>query len=161
MTSGGVTGLKRQQLLELARERQRSRWRGCGSLTDYHGGAYECDWVSPYTKTACNVDADVFLLLQDWASDDLLGGPLQPEVLELGRLPTLPTNRNLEDLLKRTFNLRLDEVFATNLFPFIKLGEMSSPIRMADLARAAQTFALPQIRIVEPAVVVTASRRST
>jgi uracil-DNA glycosylase len=154
MTIARITALKWQRLRDLARERQRVRWKGYRAVGDYHDGVYDCDWVSPYTKTACNVDADVFVLLQDWASDDLLRGPRQPDILKLGRLPTLPTNRNLEELLERTFHLRLDQVFATNLLPYIKPRGMSSPIRMTDLVRAAQRFALPQIRIVEPALVV-------
>jgi uracil-DNA glycosylase len=48
----------------------------------------------------------------------------------------------------------LGDVYATNLFPFIKKGSISSSIPMRDLVRAAQEFALPQIRIVQPKFVV-------
>ena len=43
---------KHKQLLELAQKRQRSRWNGYKCIGDYHGGIYECDYVSPYTKSA-------------------------------------------------------------------------------------------------------------
>ena len=57
---------KNARLLALARLRQATRWPGYKSIADYHHGVYECDFVSPYTKTAGNVDAEVMVLLQDW-----------------------------------------------------------------------------------------------
>ena len=145
---------KRQRLLELARLRQRARWDGYHSLAEYHEGAYECDWVSPYSKTAGNVDAEVFILLQDWSSDDELRGRFDSGSAELGHTPAFPTNRNLKRLLRMTFDLGLGDVFGTNLFPFIKPGGISTRIQNRDLDRAALEFALPQVRIVEPEVVV-------
>lgn len=145
---------KRQQLLDLARRRQGTRWEGYRCVADYHDGAYEANWVSPYSKTAGNVDARVLILLQDWSSDDRLQGPLDPEAVRLGYTPRLPTNRNLTLLLKETFGLELQDVFGTNLFPFIKTGGLSSRIPTQDLERAAREFALPQIAIVRPVVVV-------
>jgi hypothetical protein len=47
-------------------------------IGDYHDGAYECERVSPYTKTAGNVDADVMVLLQDWASHGVVQWRLRP-----------------------------------------------------------------------------------
>jgi hypothetical protein len=61
---------KRARLLSLARLRQSTRWRGYTSIADYHGGVYECDFVSPYTKTAGNSDAEIMVLLQDWSSHE-------------------------------------------------------------------------------------------
>jgi restriction system protein len=123
-------------------------------LAEYHGGVYECDHVSPYTKTAGNLDSPIFILLQDWSSDDRLRGPLDPDAVHLGHMPNLPTNRNLRALLRKTFGRELEDVYATNLFPFIKPGGMSRRIPALDLDRAAREFALPQIRIVKPTVVV-------
>lgn len=117
-----MTSDKRQRLLTLARKRQATRWSGYHSLAKYHGGVYECDWVSPYSKTAGNVDARIVVMLQDWASDGDLRGPLDREAAQLGYTPNWPTNRNLIRLLRETFNLALDDVYATNLFPFIKPG---------------------------------------
>jgi restriction system protein len=71
------------------------------------------------------------------------------------------------------FGLELKDVYATNVFPFVKLGAMSASIPMRDLVRAAREFALPQIEIVGPrfavclgkaafdAVAVAAGRRRT
>ena len=50
---------KRARLLELARERQADRWPGYDTIGDYHEGRYECDFVSPYARSAANVDAHV------------------------------------------------------------------------------------------------------
>jgi len=46
---------KKSALLQLARKRQAARWEGYKCIADYCCGAYECDYVSPYTKSANNV----------------------------------------------------------------------------------------------------------
>jgi hypothetical protein len=145
---------KRQALLDLGRQRQRTRWDGYGCIGDYHDGAYESDWVSPYSKTAGNVDSRILVLLQDWASHDFLSQPVDDEVAKLGHRPSLQTNKNLRRLLEETCDVELKDVFGTNLLPFVKPGGMSAPIPMRDLVRAAHEFALPQIRVVQPAIVI-------
>jgi hypothetical protein len=145
---------KADQLLALAKMRQGRVWDGYHRIGDYHSGIYECDHVSPYTKSAGNVDADVMVMLQDWASDNELLGPVDCDARDLGYTRDSPTNRNLSKLLLDTFGLHLGDVYATNLFPFIKPGGMNSAIRQPDLVRAAETFAIPQIRIVSPRLVV-------
>ena len=127
---------------------------GYGQIGDYHDGAYECDFVSPYTKSAGNVDAEIFVLLQDWSSDEALRGTLDSDCVLYGLTRTLPTNKRLVELLRHHFGVELGDVYATNLFPFIKRGGISSSIPMGDLIRAAQEFALPQIQIVRPKLVV-------
>src|SRR5712692_282050 len=106
---------KRTQLLALAKLRQATRWPGYKCIGDYptgaYAGAYECDFVSPYTKTAGNVDAEIMVMLQDWASDRFLSGPLHEPSATLGHTPNLPTNRNLIRLLKTTFGLTLTDVY--------------------------------------------------
>ena len=145
---------KTDQLLKLAKNRQSSRWVGYRGIGDYHQGRYECNFVSPYTKSAGNVDARIMVLLQDWSSNEWLSGPFHSDVAELGRSPNLPTNINLCHLLRETFSTELASIYATNLFPFIKSGGMSSTIAHADLVRAAREFAIPQIIIVAPRVVI-------
>jgi hypothetical protein len=145
---------KRSRLLALARLRQVTRWDGYNCIADYHGGAYECDFVSPYSKTAGNIDADVMILLQDWAAHDAMNGPLHELKRDLGYSPERSTNINLTRLLADHLGLSLEDVYGTNVFPFVKPGKMASPLRMRDLVRAAQDFALPQIEIIEPVLVV-------
>jgi uracil-DNA glycosylase len=145
---------KHARLLKLARLRQESRWPGYKCIDDYHDGVYECDFVSPYTRSAGNIDAELMILLQDWSCDEVLSGPILPERLSLGRDPSRGTNKRLKELLRRHFRLELKDVYATNVFPFVKLGAMSASIPMRDLVRAAREFAFPQIEIVGPRLAV-------
>ncbi|HET6804985.1 MAG TPA: hypothetical protein VFH59_06010 [Frateuria sp.] len=140
---------KQQQLGELV-EARRQPFKHYKRLGDYPG--FECGYVSPYSKGAHNLDSEVMILLQDWSSDDALVRSKGPS--ELGRDPQLPTNRSLDELLHAAFGMKLAETYATNLFPYIKRGGLSSRIPFGDLVHAAKTFALPQIRIVAPKVVV-------
>jgi len=145
---------KHVRLLRLAHLRQESRWPGYRCIGDYHGGVYECDFVSPYTRSAGNVDAELMILLQDWSCDEVLGDQILPERLSLGHDPSRATNKRLKGLLQRHFGLELKDVYATNVFPLIKLGAISASIPMRDLVRAAREFALPQIEIVGPRLAV-------
>lgn len=135
--------------------RQQTRWEGVSQVGDYHDGFYESDHVSPYTRSAGNVDADVFLMLQDWSSRAwLLGHPNDIEVRRLGYSPQLLTNKNLIGLLETHLGLSLAKTYATNLFPFIKEGGLTSHVQESQLLKAANMFALPQVRIVSPKLVV-------
>jgi restriction system protein len=140
---------KQKQLDEVV-EARKQPFKNYKRLGDYHG--FECAYVSPYSKGAHNLDSDVLILLQDWSSDEVLTRSRGPS--ELGRDPGLPTNKNLDVLLESSFGMKLSDTYATNLFPYIKLGGLSSRIPFGDLVYAAVTFALPQIRIVAPKLVV-------
>ena len=91
---------KKMALLELAKKRRAARWEGYKNLCDYLEGIYDCDFVSPWTKSAGNVDAEVMVFLQDWTSDgsDSLKKPVQ-ELIDLGYRPGKPTNDRLIELL--------------------------------------------------------------
>ena len=110
--------------------------------------------MSPYTKTADEVDAEVMVLLQDWSSDEELSRGLDENTQHLGYTPTQPTSLKLEELLKKWFDLSLSDIYGTNLFPFVKRGKVSSRIPEQDLMSAAKEFALPQIEIVNPRLVI-------
>ena len=145
---------KRERLGALACHRQNHVFPGYRGVGEYHSGAYECDFVSPYTKSAQNVDADIMLVLQDWCSDEFLRKPVDPVVVELGHDPQLDTNTNLKSLLRAHFGIGLEQTYATNLFPFIKPGAMSANVRFADLKKAAEIYTVPEMEIVEPKLVV-------
>lgn len=145
---------KQNLLLKLAQDRKTTRWTGYGRIGDYHNGRYECDFVSPYTKSAGNVDAEIFVLLQDWSSDKSLRGSFDSDCELYGLTRKAETTKNLIELLRSHFSVELGDVYGTNLFPFIKSGNMNSYIPKPDLYRAAKEFALPQIRIVEPKLVI-------
>ena len=151
---GKTIARKRKLLNELARHRQEHVPAGYRGIGEYHAGAYECDFVSPYTKSAQNLAADIMLVLQDWCADEFLRGPVDPEVIALGHDPRLPTNRNLKRLLWTHFGTQLAETYATNLFPFIKPGGMSASVSAGVLAEAAATYTVPEIKLVEPKLVV-------
>ena len=145
---------KHAELLALAKRRQATEWERYTSIGDYHDGKYECDFVSPYTKSAGNVDAEIMVMLQDWSSDEAMKEPFDEDAANLGYTPSLQTNKTLIKLINETLELKLSDIYATNLFPFIKPGKMSERIPQPDLIAAGRQFAMPQVRIVNPKLVI-------
>lgn len=147
---------KEQKLLKLARIRQSKVYEGYKSIADkvYANGVYECDYVSPYSKSAHNVDADVFVILKDWSSHKGLKGDVGKDSANLGYSSTVKTNINLIKYLKTYLGLELKDTYATNLFPYIKSGEMRGDIPPKDVKRAAQEFTLPMIDIIKPKIAI-------
>jgi restriction system protein len=127
---------------------------GYFNLAHYRDGIFECGFVSPYTKTAGNFDSEIFVVLQDWASDDGLRGEVNQDAIKYGYTRSLRTNQILEHRLKEHFGKSIRDVYATNLFPFIKPGRMDAKIPWSLLVDAADKFALPQIEIVKPRLVI-------
>lgn len=144
---------KEKELLALARLRQNTRYDGYKTIADYVNGYYECDYVSPYSKSANNINADVFVVLKDWSSDDNLHGKC-PETNKLGYTPSVRTNIKLINYLKKFLDLDLKDTYTTNLFPFIKMGDMSAQIVRKDMRRAAKDFTIPMIEIIRPKIVI-------
>ena len=105
---------KKQELLKLAKLRKESRYDGNNSIADYENGFYECDYVSPYSKSAHNVNADVFVILQDWSSDENMYGRCE-ETNRMGYTPNVGTNIKLKNLLKEHLSLELKDTYATDL----------------------------------------------
>ncbi len=97
---------KQAELLALARKRQSTRYDGYNGIGVYQGGIYECDFVSPYTKTAGNVDSEIMVILQDWSSHDRLSGPVDSDAVDYGLTRDLPTNVNLIRLLHNHFGVQ-------------------------------------------------------
>lgn len=145
---------KHARLNELANKRKKEHCTSYQCIGSYHQGAYECNFVSPYTKSARNVNADVFIMLQDWCSDKRLSRPLNQDLVKFWLLPKLATNTNLINLLRSVFRLELRDCYATNLFPFVKPKNMSGEIPDEVLVAAAREFGLPQIRVIEPRLVI-------
>lgn len=145
---------KREQLSELATKRKTSLYDGYFNLSDFHDGLYDGDFISPYTKSAGNLDAETMIIGQDWASQEYLEKEPKDFLVELGYDPSLPTNKNLIRLLSKHLNEELTNTYMTNLFPFIKPGGMSEFIPAKDYARAALDYALPQIEIISPRKVI-------
>ena len=150
---------KSQELLNLAKLRQKTIYDGYKSIACYEKGFYECDFVSPYSKSAHNVDAEVFVILQDWSSDDNMYGRCQ-DTNRLGYTPSVKTNITLINLLKDYLSLGLQDTYTTNLFPFIKMGGMSANIPIKDMRKAAGQFTLPMINIVKPKIAIALGRKT-
>ena len=153
--------MKTEALLQLARLRQSARLDGFACIGDFHGSIFECDHVSPWTKSGCNVDAEIMIVGQDWSSSDVLArDPPDPHIAAFGFDPKIPTNRNLDRLLERHFGLIRAECYLTNLFPFVKLGKASAKLPLRDLVASAQRYTLPEIRIVSPRLVICLGQRT-
>lgn len=156
--NSSMKSCKQAMLLALAKKRQKDSLEGyvqrCTNLSDHREGKYECDHVSPYTKSAGNVDAGVMIFLQDWASEDFMLKPVCAETIKWGFTPGRATNTNLIGLLENHFDLSLKKVYVTNLFPFIKPGAMNAAIPIRDMLRAAGEYGLPQLKIVSPRLAI-------
>lgn len=130
-------------------------------LGDFHNGGYDFDdHVVPYSKSAFNLNAKIMIILQDWASENFLNRPINEVQKQLGHDPVLPTNKNLFRLLDKFFDLEFSEVYATDVFPFVKSGDMGTKIPMADMVLAANQFAIPQIKIISPKLVICLGRQT-
>lgn len=146
---------KHEKLLALGRKRRNAPLpEGCHSIGEYENGAYESEYVSPYTKSAHNADAEVSIMLQDWASHESLIGKFDRDAATLGYSSSSRTNINLIALLCVHFNLSLSKTFATNLFPFVKTGAMNAGIPVRLLNKATEDFAMPQVMIVGPKLLI-------
>ena len=151
---------KREALLQLAKKRQADRREPYYCIADIHEGYYECNYVSPWTISANDVNADLMILGKDWASTDILmKQPPDPERRRIGQGWGVPTNKNLREYLSDCMaGLKFSETYASNVFPFIKQGKKNSSIPRADMVYAAKTYALPQIEIVSPRMVICLGR---
>ena len=147
---------KLDEIRKLSNQRRNDRLDGYLSVSDFYGGRYDTsDFVSPYTKSACNLDADVMLIAQDWSSEQsLLSFGYSEELALKGYSPQLPTNKRLQALLTNKLGIKFNQTYATNLFVFIKHGSISAKIKNRDLLYSAQTYTLPEISIVRPKIVI-------
>jgi len=94
-------------------------------------------------------------MLKDWLSTDYFESNSDFSILEkTGRDPKLRTNINLDKLILDHFKRNISEVYATNLFPFIKIGAMTEKIPVKDMIKSALEYAIPQIQIVSPKLVI-------
>lgn len=143
---------------ELAQARTTSRWTGYKQPEDF--GYKFHDWISPYTKGAC-AHKSIAIVLQDWSSEEKLQAGIDPDVQRLGRSPVLKTNKTLERLLEDIFGLSFDQIYATNIFPFIKLGKISAPLPMRDVRRAASEFTVRELEIARPSKILALGRVSS
>lgn len=150
---------KQAALLALAKKRQSESFEGYSRrylrFSDILDGYYECDHVVPWTISARNVDAELMLISQDWASEEfLLKTGKDKKQKELGQVEDLATNVQTRAMLEKHMKLSFRETYATDAFAFVKSGSMNARIVFRDLVKSASDYALPQIRIVRPKMVL-------
>ena len=120
----------------------------------YDGGSWDFDFVVPWTKSACDLDADLMLIGQDWASEDYLrrndDAKQRTARARTGQDAHLATNQNLKRLLARHFGLCFSQTYATDVLVCIKPGKMSSNVPTKDLRACAVAYTLPELEIVRP-----------
>ncbi len=153
----GTDQAKSKALRQLACKRKSTRLDGYACIGDFHDGAYECKkYVSPWTKSGCNLDAEVMVVGQDWASADTLMGNGRPDPVraQFGLNPKSPTNRNLDRRLREHLGLDRADCYLTNMFPFVKPGKKKARIRQRKMERCAREFTLEEVRIVAPRLVL-------
>jgi restriction system protein len=132
---------KKEALANLILLRKKDRNPKYCALSEFEGGFYDTDGIDPWTISACNLDADLMIVGQDWCSADSLSksDPAQRELRRhYGRDANFPTNKRLQELLKKHCELEIADTYATNVFVFIKPGGISAPISMKDLAYCAE-----------------------
>ena len=115
-------------------------------------------FVSPWNLAANNVNSKIMLVGQDWASVEGINY-VSNEVWRLGYDPNLRTNKNLSRLLFECFDLNFSDIYATNLFPFIKPGQMNAYIPTKLMKYSAQNYTLREISIVRPKLVICLGQR--
>lgn len=139
----------------LSGKRRADRLSGSFNVGDFHEGRYEThEFVSPFTKSACNFNSELMLIGQDWFPYDKLVEPFNQDLAGRGFVPSIPTNRNLRRLLTDHFNLKFEDTYATNLFVFIKSGGVNNPINDSDLLYSCENYTLPEISIIKPKIVI-------
>lgn len=119
-----------------------------------------CNHVVPWTLSANNLDAEVMVLGHDWASAGWLEDRKDdPAMALLGRDLRLPSNRNLDQLLRKHLDLQFCCTYATDIVPFIKMTKgMVGAVDAGAIKECARLFAIPQIEIVGPRVVICLGR---
>ena len=151
---------KATALSELVAKRRSESHNAYHHLHSFDQGIWDCDHVVPWSKSACNLDAELMVIGQDWASEEFLREPKYntPERISArstaGQDEYLPTNRRLKVLLQKHFGMSFAQTYATDVSVFIKPGNMTGNVPMKDMLYCAETYALPQIRIVQPAMAV-------
>lgn len=144
-------------LRELSQLRRSSVPRGSKDVSEFADGLLDGDFVSPLTIGAGNLDARYMLVLQDWCSEEYLTKLTSDELMSLkslGRDDNLPTNRNLKTFLDKYLEVSLSEAYATNVFPYIKPGNLSANIPASLFSQCAANFTVPEIDNVGPQTVI-------
>ena len=149
---------KRIKLNELASLRSQDNLNdfpdGYMQVEAFHNGIFNTEkFVSPWNIGANNVNSKIMVVGQDWASVEGIKN-ISVEVWRCGYDSNLKTNKNLRRLLLECFELSFSDIYATNLFPFIKPGSMSARIPTKLMEYSAKNYTLVEISIIKPKLVI-------
>jgi hypothetical protein len=137
------------------RKKDRSLMPPHASIGDYHNGVYDQhQYVSPWSISSHNLESDILIFLQDWTSQDFIARKVDKYAEKLGYTPSLKTNKNLIHLVKEYLGKQIEEIYITNLFVFVKPGGMSAAIPNKDMDYCVKNYAIPQIDIISPKLVI-------
>ncbi len=147
---------KQRQLDALTARRKTDRLKQYKTFAEFPHGIFDVhSFVSPWSISAHNVNAEVMIMGKDWAPEKCLEKEPCQFVVSLGQTPCWKTNKNLRLLLMMYLNVRFENTYATDLFTFVKPGEETdATIPPDDLDYCARTYAVPQIEAVRPRVVI-------
>jgi hypothetical protein len=128
-------------------------------VNQFHNGIYATkDYVVPWTKAACNLDASVMIVLQDWNSvNGLASLPIDHHQAVTGQSRAFATNTRIRNLLRTYFRLSFCQTYATDLVPFAKPGNRRASIPFNFLVKCARDFTIHEISIVRPCVLLAVS----
>ena len=154
--------LKQCRLSSLAKRRIEDPQNTYKCIGEFHDGYYECnEYVSPWTKSGSDVNADIMVIGQDWCGENLLtNNPPDFQLKTKGFDDKFSTNSNLDRLLQDRLSVRRSQCYVTNVFPFVKSGNASAKIKMADLKKYAIKYTRKEIEIVEPKFVICLGQRT-
>ncbi len=140
----------------VAKRRSTSPPKGCYAVDHYYQGAYDQhDFVVPWTIGACNYNAKLMIIGQDWCSDAALNKPKEAQryLIEHGQDPDLNTNKRLAHYLKN-LGVPFKKCWATDAFVWIKSGNMSGGLSQRLITESARLFTLEEIKVIKPTVAV-------
>lgn len=125
-------------------------------VSQYNNGIYyHPDYISPVSKIAHNLNSEILIVLQDWASIDFLNKQEHtPEAINSGINFSLPTNKRLPIFIEEYFNKKLDQTYIINLFPYIKFGDIRASIPSKDYLYALEKYIDPFIRNLKPKLII-------
>jgi len=137
-------------------------------VEDFCGNQF-IDYLTPNSRTASNVNSELVIVLQDWASTDAFPRlSLNTNVMKYGYDPELKTNIRLHrllikyfkhlfivdyDLFRSSIEKTFSKIYITNVFQFVKPGSMSANIPVKYLRKTAE-FTMKEIEIIQPRFVI-------
>ena len=128
--------------------------------------------ITPLSKGACNVEASVMVVMNDWMGtegiDKINTAGLMKSLISNGRITTgvgeLKTCKSLsatartnsyldKNIIENHLHMRRQDVYITNVFPFVKSGSMCSN-KSNKAIKEASHFFMRQVEIVQPKLIL-------